>query len=97
MKHPTVIHAGEAINNLRLTGKTLEKLIAKPKPILWNRGGMYLWVPIERVRNAVRAYQDMQKTIYPPPDKIEFNIGDTVPIPKEAGDVIVKYNGKENE
>ena len=96
MVHPMIIHTEHLTNNLVLKETRLQKLLDKPKPILWNKAGMYRWVPIERIKNAIRWYNDSRKTTYPPADSIIFTMGDTAPIPKEAGDVIVKYNGHED-
>lgn len=95
MIHPMIIYTDELSSNLVLKKERLQKLLDKPKPILWNRGGMYRWVPIERVKNAIRYYKDSLKILYPRTDSIIFIVGDTVLIPKEAGDVICKYNGHE--
>lgn len=96
MIHPMIIHTDEATNNLVLKDEKLQKLIDKPRPILWNRAGMYRWVPIERIQNAVRYHKDIQKSVPTHNGTIIFTLGDTILIPQEAGAVIDKYNGHED-
>ena len=97
MIHPILMQTTDKVNNLEVTGEILQKLLDKPRPILWKCSGVYWWVPIEKVKNSVRWYIQLQKTIYPSPDKIVFIKGDCVVIPKEAGETIFKYNGHEND
>lgn len=97
MVHPMMVYTEEGVNNITVKEERLQKLLVKPKPILWNRGGVYYWVPIEKVRNAVRWFESDRSNVYPPMDSIVFVLGDTVAIPKEAGDVIWKYNGHSDD
>lgn len=93
MNHPMIIKTSEHTNSIKITDARMQKLIEKPRPIMWNRAGMYHWVPIEKIMNMIRWYQDKIKlggcftTI---------TLGDTVVIPKEAGDAIMEYNGHED-
>ncbi|TSA58215.1 hypothetical protein D4R42_00110 [bacterium] len=41
-----------------LEGKVLDDLMANPRPILWNREGLYSWIPAVRVRNSVNLLKD---------------------------------------
>ena len=41
-----------------LEGKVLDDLMANPRPILWNREGLYSWIPAVRVRNSVSKLKD---------------------------------------
>ena len=41
-----------------LEGKVLDDLMANPRPILWNREGLYSWIPAVRVRNSVNILKD---------------------------------------
>ena len=43
---------------LVLEGKVLDDLMANPRPILWNREGLYSWIPAVRVRNSVNILKD---------------------------------------
>ena len=96
MNHPLIVHSKKEINSIAFTNDKLQKLLAKPKPILWEQEGEYIWIPIEKVRAAIKWYYKKYKVIFPPASDIIFVKGDAVPIPKEAGDVIVKYNGHES-
>ena len=96
MNHPIIMKTDELTNNLILKDKRLQKLLDNPRPILWNKGGMYRWVPIERIKNAIRWYTDAFKVQYPKRDSIIFVVGDTVPIPQELGDAVMKYNGHQD-
>jgi len=97
MTHPILIRIDDESSSITITGEKLQKLLGKPKPILLERKGQYFWVPIEKVRNAVAWYKRSQEVIYPYPDKIIFTLGDCVTIPKEAGEVIFKYNGHDDD
>ena len=50
--------ATEAGCLLVLEGKVLTDLMANPRPILWNREGLYSWIPAVRVRNSVGLLKD---------------------------------------
>jgi len=41
-----------------LEGKVLDDLMANPRPILWNREGLYSWIPAVRVRNNMNLLKD---------------------------------------
>ena len=41
-----------------LEGETLDDLMANPRPILWNREGLYSWISAVRVRNSVNLLKD---------------------------------------
>lgn len=43
---------------LVLEGKVLDDLITNPRAILWNREGLYSWIPAVRVRNSVSKLKD---------------------------------------
>ena len=43
---------------LVLEGKVLDDLMANPRPILWNREGLYFWIPATRVRNDANRMKD---------------------------------------
>lgn len=43
---------------LILEGKVLDDLIANPRAILWNKEGLYLWIPVVRIRNSVNKLKD---------------------------------------
>ena len=90
MIHPMIVHNSGSV--LTIYGDKLEKLLIKPKPILWVREGEYRWVPIE----AVCKYVAEVRQTYLHAVEFMFTIEDTVAIPKEAGDVIVKYNGHDD-
>lgn len=97
MTHPIVIRTEGDVNSLSFKEGPLEKLLVKPRPVLWKCGEVYLWIPIEKVRVAIRWYNSAsRRDIYPLVDVITFVLNDTVPIPKEAGQVIEKYNGHED-
>jgi len=44
-----------------LEGKTLTDMMETPRPILWNREGLYGWISIIQMRNAVRIAKDKIK------------------------------------
>ena len=48
----------EAGSLIVLEGKVLDDLMANPRPILWNREGLYSWIPAVRVRNYVNVMKD---------------------------------------
>jgi len=48
----------EAGSLIVLEGKVLDDLMANPRPILWNREGLYSWIPAVRVRNSVSLLKD---------------------------------------
>ena len=48
----------EAGSLIVLEGKVLDDLMANPRPILWNREGLYSWIPAVRVRNSVSILKD---------------------------------------
>ncbi len=43
---------------LVLEGEVLNDLMANPRPILWNREGLYFWIPRVRVRNDANRMKD---------------------------------------
>lgn len=97
MNHPIIINTTDVINNLGIAGERLQRLLYKPKPILWKRGEKYYWIPIEKVRASILWYHRGQKDIYPPQGCLTFAIDDCVVIPQIAGEVIFKYNGHDED
>ena len=55
-KVPLVITSESSL--LVLEGEVLDDLMTNPRPILWNREGLYLWVEGTRVRNSVNRLKD---------------------------------------
>jgi len=97
MIHPIIIQTEGDVNSLTFDRERLQKLLYKPKPVLWKRGDIYLWVPIEKVKSTIRIYKDTTEIIFPPPDRIHFVPDDCVLIAQIAGDVIVRYNGHHDD
>lgn len=67
-----------------LEGKDLIDIMKKPRPILWNREGLYGWISIIKVRNAIRIAEDRIKTAinnYTLPSKMVYvwNVKDSIP------------------
>jgi len=92
MIHPMTIKQNSSI--LQISGPKLIELIEKPQPILWHNKGLYAVVPVERVRNAISVFKDQQHC--KKSGSITFHWSETVEIPKEAGQVMEKYNGGED-
>ena len=97
MRHPIIVRTSSIEDSITVQGERLRRLLEKPKPIMWKHGEEYLWVPIEVVRDAIRDYKRCQIEMFPPPKWIRFVRDDCTEIPKEAGAVIDKYNGHEEE
>lgn len=93
MNHPILIQTNNKLNSLTVADDILQKLLDRPRPILWKREEKYYWIPIEKIRTAIKWYSSLQKDVYPPPKSVTFVIDDCVPIPKIVGDIIFKYNG----
>jgi len=55
-KIPLVVTSESSL--MILEGEVLNDLIANPRPILWNREGLYFWIPVVRVRNSVSLLKD---------------------------------------
>lgn len=93
MNHPIVID--EEGTELRVSKITTQRLLTDgAKPILWCKEGLYGWIPIERVRNALQVLRD--KSHIPASNPLKFTWADVVQIPLSTGRVIKKYNGVKN-
>jgi len=55
-KIPLMVTGADSL--IVLEGKVLDDLMANPRPILWNREGLYSWIPAVRVRNSVNLLKD---------------------------------------
>lgn len=55
-KIPLIITSESSL--LVLEGEVLDDLMANPRAILWNRGGLYSYIPAVRVRNSVSKLKD---------------------------------------
>ena len=98
MIHPLIIK--ESSIRLCITGDLYKKLMKKPKAILWCRDGMYGILPIEAVKNAIllrNEGNDYRKSMgWVSRVGFIFNWNETVEIPVSTGQVLEKYNGKDN-
>jgi len=47
--------------SIMLEGKVLDDMVENPRPILWNREGLYGWVSITQMRNTIRTAKDAIK------------------------------------
>ena len=97
MEHPIVIE--ETKSELVVSkAYVLQMYLEGAKPILWCSNGLYGWIPIERVRNALQVNKDRQKLKTAIPLDLKFTWADVVEIPVQTGRVIKRYNGgKKNE
>ena len=45
----------------KLEGVRAEALLRQPRPILWNREGLYCWISLNRILNQANIIKDKQK------------------------------------
>jgi hypothetical protein len=91
MIHPMIVNTSGDVDGFALKEGKLQRIVDKPRAILWKRGEEYFWIPIEVVTKAIAWYNS---EVFG--DHIPFNIEDAMVLPKEIGDVIVKYNGHQD-
>jgi hypothetical protein len=93
MIHPLIIK--ESDTKLVIAGDEYEKLMKKPKAILWCRAGLYGMIPIEVVKNAIQLLRDFNKSYveFIPRQFLEFSWSETVEVPPDTGRSMEKYNG----
>ena len=86
MIHPYIFK--EKSTRLTITGPELDRLIARPKTILWSRDGIYGLIPIEVVKNHIKFLSDINRQLEHDDrhaSGLNFKWGESIEIPSETG------------
>ena len=86
MIHPYIFR--EKNTRLTITGPELDRLVARPKAILWSRDGIYGLIPIEIVKNHIQLWSDINRQLEcgdRHANGLNFKWGESLEIPPETG------------